>query len=365
MSKKNILKINQFSIFFYSILICIIFYYCERFLGIDQFYHPDSLYYLTRHEKLFSFGNPVLFINTGYHYLSRIFDYNYLYLIILNFFIFGLTNVMVFNLVFKNNSIILTKFQILILSIILFFDPFRLHLTGHVLKETTLIFLILSFLYFKNIFIKMAFLFMSIFIKKNIIFYYLIFYLDDLIKKSLNIKKKIYLILISIFLIIFVYLFFSELDIFKDQVFFWGKENKSLFNFFTNSNLNLMETLENWHYRDMAGKDYDKVPNFQNISFPLALIYKITTWPILIFSGIFLFFTNSFLFKILGFMMIYFNAVIFYITKKTYMNIGLLVLLILLSLYSTTFTSYFRYSYVAIYCAIVFFFSNLSKCQKK
>ena len=365
MLKKNILKINKYSIFFYSILICIIFYYFERLLGIDQFYHPDSLLYLTQHEKLFTSGNPTIFLKTGYHYLSRILDYNYLYLIVLNFIIFGLTNVMVFNLVFKNNSLIITKFQILILSTILFFDPFRLHLTGYVLKETMLIFLILSFLYFKNILIKMAFLFMSIFIKKNIIFYYLIFYLDDLIKKFFNRKKKIYLILISIFLIIFVYLFFSELDFFKENIFFLGKENKSLFNFFANSNLNLMDTLENWHYRDMAGREYDKVPNFQNISFPLALIYKVTTWPILIFSGIFLFFTNSFLFKFLGLMMIYINIVIFYVTKKTYMSIGLFVLLILLSLYSTSFTSYFRYSYVAIYCAIIFFFSNLSKCQKK
>ena len=66
---------------------------------------------------------------------------------------------MVLDLVFKNNSLIMNKFQILILSSILFFDPYRLHLTGHVLKETILIFLIISFLYFKNIFIKIFFYF--------------------------------------------------------------------------------------------------------------------------------------------------------------------------------------------------------------
>ena len=44
----------------------------------------------------------------------------------------------------------------------------------------------------------------------------------------------------------------------------------------------------------MAGREYDNIPNFQNISFPLALIYKITTWPILIFSEFFIFLLTLF-----------------------------------------------------------------------
>ena len=44
----------------------------------------------------------------------------------------------------------------------------------------------------------------------------------------------------------------------------------------------------------MTGREYDNIPNFQNVSFPLALIFKIIVWPILIFSGFFLFLTNSF-----------------------------------------------------------------------
>ncbi len=357
MLKKNLFKINNYNIFFVSILICIIFFYFERLFGIDQFYHPDSSYYLKKHESFkHFFDNPEIIITTGYHYLSRILNYNYLYLIILNFIVFGLTNLMVLDLVLKNNQLILNKFQIFVLLTILFFDPYRLHLAGHVLKETILIFLLISFLYFRNILIKIFFLFLSLFIKKNIIFYYLIFYLDNFIKKFFKIKKKLSLTLILLSL--FFILFFYELN-------FLNKQNLSIFNFFSNSNQNFIETLEYWHFRDMTGREYDNIPNFQNIGFPLALFYKIITWPALLFSGFFLFFTNSFLFKILGFMMIYFSFGTYYIAKKTYMNIGLLIILILLSLYSTSFTSYFRYSYVAIYCAIVFFFSNLSQCQKK
>ncbi len=357
MLKKNLFKIDNYKIFFFSVLICIIFFYIERLFGIDQFYHPDSLYYLTKHETNLAFvDDPKAILSTGFYYLSRILNYDYLNLIIFNFILFGLTNLMVFNLISKNNLLILSKFQIFVLYTILYFDPYRLHLSGHVLKETLLIFLIISFFYFRNIFLKIIFLFLSLFIKKNIIFYYIIFYLDNLVKKLFKIKKR-FIFYIIIFIIFLIFLFFYEFNIL-------GNENFSIFNFFSNTNLNLLESLERWHYRDMTGRGYDKIPNFQNIDFPLALIYKIIIWPTLIFSGIFLFFTNSLLFKLLGLMMIYFNVAIYYITKKSYMSIGLLVLLILLATYSTTFTSYFRYSYVAIYCSIVFFFNNVSKCQK-
>ena len=82
-------------------------------------------------------------------------------------------------------------------------------------------------------------------------------------------------------IIISLFLFFFKFTIFDQE--------KSIFNFFTNSNQSFIETLEIWHYRSMGGRDYDNVPNFQNISFPLALIYKIIIWPSLIFSGFFYF----------------------------------------------------------------------------
>ncbi len=358
MLKKNLFEINNYKIFFISIVISILFFYFERLIGIDKFYHPDSLYYLTKHEMYTSFvAEPKRILFTGYHYVARILNYNYLNLIVLNFTLFGLTNILVYNLVLKKYLLSLNKFQIFLLSTILFFDPYRLHFAGHVLKETILIFLILSFLYFKNFLIKTIFLFLSIFVKKNIIFYYLIFYADDFVKKFLLGKKKIIFIYTPILLITFTFLFFYNFNI-------SGGEYFSLFNYFFGSNANFLETLEIWHYRDMTGREYDNIPNFQNVSFPLAIIFKIIVWPILIFSGFFLFFTDSFLFKTLGFMMIYFNICIYYISKKTYLSIGLLVLLILISLYSTTFTSYFRYSYVAIYCSIIFFLNNFSQCQK-
>ena len=52
--------------------------------------------------------------------------------------------------------------------------------------------------------------------------------------------------------------------------FFWIKKIYLFLIFFANSNLNFFETLENWHFRDMTGREYDNMPNFQNVSFPLG-----------------------------------------------------------------------------------------------
>ena len=186
------------------------FFFCiERLLGIDQFYHPDSLYYLTKHEIHASafIDNPKAILSTGFYYLSRILNYNYLYLIIFNFALFSLTNLMVFNLIFKNNLLILDNLRLYILYTILYFDPYRLHLAGHVLKETVLIFLMISFIYFGNIFLKIIFLSLSIFIKKNIIFYFIIFYLDNLIKKIFSTKNKIYFLYNNIYNYYLIYIF--------------------------------------------------------------------------------------------------------------------------------------------------------------
>ena len=103
MLKKNLFVINNYKIWFIAIVISILFFSFERLIGIDKFYHPDSLYYLTKHEMYTSFvAEPKRILFTGYHYVARILNYNYLNLIVLNFTLFGLTNILVYNLVLKN-----------------------------------------------------------------------------------------------------------------------------------------------------------------------------------------------------------------------------------------------------------------------
>ena len=357
MLKRNLLKFNNYNIFVISLIICSIFLYLERFIGIDHNYHPDSIHYLTNHlhfnsitERLFE--NPKSILSTGYYHISRALDYNYSYLIGLNFILYSLTNSMIFNLIFKNQLNHLNNSKFFLLFTVLFLDPYRLHLASHVLKETILIFLIISFLYYKNIFLRIIILVSSIVMKKNIIFYFFIFFSYEKLKKNFF-TKKINKFITLIFSILFIFIFFN----FKFISFFDGGI-ETMFDFFSDTSGGLIETLKFWHYRDMTGREYENIPNFQNIDFPIAIFLKILLWPFMIISGLFFFFTSSLLFKFLALMMIYFNIVTYYISKKTYISLGLLILLMLIALYSTTYTSYFRYSYVAIYCSITIFFKN-------
>ena len=66
---------------------------------------------------------------------------------------------------------------------------------------------------------------------------------------------------------------------------------------FVGSSVSFLETLEIWHYRDMTGRAYDNIPNFQNVSFPLALFFKITVWPFINIFRILFIFTDYFLLK--------------------------------------------------------------------
>ena len=181
---------------------------------------------------------------------------------------------MVFNLIFKNNLLILDNLRIYILYTILF-RSCQTHLAGHVLKETVLIFLMISFIYFRNIF-KNYFLSLSVFIKKYN-FLFIIFYLDNLIKKFLTLKIKFIFYTISIIVILFI--FFYELNILIktfNRIFFLIKSN--LFSQLKDG------TIEIWLEGNMIWCRITKV------LVPLGFFLKIITWRILIFSGFFCFY---------------------------------------------------------------------------
>ncbi len=337
------MKKNYFYIFFFSLIACLIFYKLERLLNISKFYHPDSIHYLKIHTFINFFDilneDPALLFSHGYYFFVKFFNYNYNYLVILNFLLFSLTNVIIYSIFCKNFNQTSKNLKLLLLLLLLFFDPYRLHLSGHILKETILIFILILIIYFQNFFIRLFFIFLAMFFRKNIIFYLLLFINISLIKKYFweyknNLKYMFStVLLLSILLVVF-------------------------FDFFSDTSLNLIKTLEFWHFRDMGGRFYDEIPNYQNYDFTTGIMLKIFTWPILLLSGTFIFFTSSYIFKLLGVVIIIYNAVIFWVTKKTFISVGLILLIILISLYSSTFTSFFRYSYVALYISIVYFFCN-------
>ena len=95
----------------------------------------------------------------------------------------------------------------------------------------------------------------------------------------------------------------------------------------------------------MNGRDFDQVPNFSESE--IGYIYRSIIWPIFFLSGGFIFFTENIFFKILGIEIILMQSITYIFHKKIIMNFGLLLFLIIISLWVTTFTSFYRYAYLA------------------
>jgi hypothetical protein len=152
-----------------------------------------------------------------------------------------------------------------------------------------------------------------------------------------------------IFFLTLIFILILTLSLFIDFYFF---EKVKLF--FTK----IYNILENYHYRDMSGRDYDHISAFRDYNFIQGFLLKNITWPLMFLSGTFVFFVSSKLFQFLGAIIIFNHILVYFITKKTFINLGLLSALITISAYTTSYTAMFRYSYLALYFSVIIFFLN-------
>lgn len=343
-------KLSYIEVFLLSFLICLIFYTIEGILGIDRFYHPDSLYYLKGIPNLkfvHLIENPNRILSSGYLLISNFFYNNYYLLIILNFIIYSLTNVLIYKKIFKNNFCYLDNLKLFLLFYLLFLEPYRLHLASHVLKETLIIFFVISIVFLKSNYLKLFFLILIEIFRKNGWIYILI-YLTYSNLKIFNQKK----IIILVFITILIFILFLVL-------------NGNFYNYILEEISIINGTIKNLFNRDMPTRFYDNVILFRDYGYPVGSILKNILWPVLLLSGFFMFFVSSILFKFLGLIMFLNNFVIYFISKKTFISPGLLIILILISIYTSSYTAMYRYSYVAVYSSIIYFFYNLNFNNEK
>ena len=113
-------------------------------------------------------------------------------------------------------------------------------------------------------------------------------------------------------------------------------------------NENVIETffilIQERNFNVMSGRDFDNIPNFSNND--LGFLYRSFFWPIFFLSGTFIFFTENVFFKILGIEIILMQIFTYICHRKIILNFGLIILLIIISLWVTTFTSFYRYAYL-------------------
>jgi hypothetical protein len=333
--KKDFFYQNNFFFFLLSFLICVIFYLLEGLIKIDRFYHPDSYHYLHFNDLGHFSINLKNILGNGYYITSFLLKYNYFGLIIVNFILYSLTNLLIYKFIFKRYIFNLKDKKLYCLFFLLFLDPYRIHLACHVLKETFLIFIMVLIITSNIKLVKILMIFFLEIFRAGSIVYMFIFF------KSSYLKIIFYLTLISG--IITTISFFIEPYFFEKVKFFFEK---------------LLSNLEVYHYRDMANRDYDHISTFKDYNFIQGFLLKNITWPLMFLSGTFIFFVSSKLFQFLGIIIIINHILVYYISKKTFINLGLLLLVLTISMYTSSYTSMFRYSYLALYISIVFFFLN-------
>ena len=188
--KNRLYRLNSFQIFVLFFFICLSFYLFEGLIGIDRFYHPDSTFYLTK-TRLWSFKafltNPTLWFHQGYLIVSKYLFNNYYLLILLNFILYSLTNLLIFNQIFKKYFKSLNNFKLFVLFYLLFLDPYRLHLASHILKETILIFIITVIILSNKKLIKLFFIFLLEIFRSKILDLFIHF--SYVFKNKKNYKK--------------------------------------------------------------------------------------------------------------------------------------------------------------------------------
>ena len=379
-SKTNFLKKNLNKNFLLLIFLSIIgifyvflfLYFERRILNIPNSYHPDSVYYFERYsiDYILSinyslFENLRNFFNNLFHnlfYLSIINIISEITIIInaSNFEFIKDTfyrNVVKFNIIFYliGNIFIIKLYtkifkekifdkKNLVLLIIILFLPYKTHLTISILKDGLILFLLIFVFTYKKIYSLILSILLGTSFRWGFFLYLILF-----INKKIFTKKL--LIITSIIIFAFISWFiYTKINI---------DHNLDTLNNFLVSIKNYLQTRNNLN---LGGRDYDQIPTFKE--YKLGTIFRGITWPFLFMTGTFSVFTKSYLFYCLAVEIIIVQFLMYWYFKKFVININLIIILILIAMQVNTFTSYFRYSYLAYYISLLITFLDSSNYKK-
>tara|TARA_B100000212_G_scaffold269557_1_gene208935 strand:+ start:9808 stop:10794 length:987 start_codon:yes stop_codon:yes gene_type:complete len=283
----------------------IILLFLENLIGIGWDFHPDAKHYLENANyfasKVYKSKNFFLFINTGYYLFVDFLKSNLFVIAFFNVLFYLVTNLLIFskykNFCMKNNY----KINLL-LFLLIALNPYKMHLSIHVLKDTFIIFLIVLTSFKIKYFLPILFLPLTS-LRTIAGGYFTVF-----------IEKKYYrlIIFISFPLIIL------NLD-------------------------NIISGINFYNSQIMQLRNFDSVPTFQSFGI-LGSLMRAALWPFLLFYGIFALISPAPLYVPVAigiWMELYFRFKRNLSIKP--LNITYL-LLFLLAIAVTGFTAYIRYS---------------------
>lgn len=295
---------NRIIVFTSSVFFCVLFLSIERFVGIKWNYHPDSETYVLESPSIAInlIENGFLgFFNNFYYLISFIFSYNISYLISLNIVIYSFTNLIIFNFLSNYQKKHLGILAFWLLALI----PYRLHLAVHILKDTLIIFFLVSIIS-KSFFSRFSYFFILL-MRIFSVFYFFIL-----------VPVKYYKILIPLFFLFFI---------------FWNEE---LITFLTEKN-----------EVNMTFREFDKVPTFSEFGL-IGIFIRAFIWPLLVITGFYFFISPSF-----AFFPVALGSFIIQLWCRFYLKsfgffIQIYASCFLIALFVNGFTSYLRYTFPLI-----------------
>lgn len=299
---KNLLLLSDCNVllFLFSIIFCLALLIIENLIGINLEFHPDSLFYIEKAKEMYFIDFD---INNIYYYYVKILTIPEI-LIIINIVLYSFTNVFLFS--FLKKKIQMNKYIYTLIILFIVFNPLRAHYAVHLLKETWIIFILVSIFFSKKLIFISILLLIGFFLRPAFFIYSLMFC------RSFNFRISIFVVIIPI--IFFVYQYF---DVIKYVIF---------------------ETNGNMQFRT-----FDTVPNFVDLGI-LGQILRFFTWPIFLLSGIFSILSPNLYFIPIGIYNFIFISLCLIISKD-YKNY--FILLFILSIFAfivSGYTSYIRYT---------------------
>lgn len=226
-----------------SFLISMVLLGAERAVGIGWDFHPDSVHYATSSEAAFIsiVENWVGVFNAGYYVVSYFLGQSVVAITLMNMILFSLTNGFIYKSIKNQSNYPISTYLLLLLLL----NPYRIHLSTTMLKDTLIIFL-------------MIFLVKSSFVTCSVSFLGLV---------VVRVASPIYLIT----LIPRRFIFYAVLAGLALVAIFWDAV--------------FVRVLE-FNEQEMQFRDFDRIPNFQEWGFWGSMLRGIT-WSLLALSGIF------------------------------------------------------------------------------
>lgn len=215
----------------------------ERAVGIGWDFHPDSVTYATTSGDVYEsiLDNWFGLFNNGYYVVAYLLGESIVAITLMNMLVFALTNGFIYKLIREKSHYPVTG----ALMLLLLLNPYRVHLSTTLLKETLIIFLLILIVSSTNT--ARVFPIVGMFI--------------------LRIASPLYLIV----LIPRRWLFYGFLAVCLVIAFYWDAALGRILEF---------------NEQEMRLRDFDTIPTFQEYGF-LGAILRGIVWSLLAVSGLF------------------------------------------------------------------------------